>query len=308
MQKEKIKDLIQSVIDDLMEGRDLSTILLKCQTIAHYLDNKVFKEWLSNEQHGYEDLNILPNYRIIPSTITASIVSFNFREQKQIPQGAINSKYAHLYDFTVGAPLSEIERIANGDIKENILQPINACYYPVFQKIISGGIVQGLNKETPAFSFIGILNNFKSKLLDFLLEIETELDFSLEFTNEKNQKKIAQIMNQNIYAGIVHSGDGDINANCSTIVAGSQNVVSISNELKEDIESLLHQIDDINNRIDGDEADIAECIAEIQQELKAESPQPRFLKMSLKCLKAIPKITAESAISVAIERIIEQLL
>ncbi len=308
MLADKIKELIQSVINDLMDGKDLSTILLKCQTVAFHLKNDEFSNWLNNEQNGYSDLTNLPNYRKVPASISVGIVGYGYMlNNKPIPQGAIDSKYAHLYEFTVGIPLSEIERIATSDSKSTVSQPINAAYTKVFQEIIQGGDVQEINRHVPSFSFVGILDSFKSKLLHFFLELDEELDFDLDFLNSSNQNKITQIINQNIYAGVVHTGEGDVNANKSTIVGGSNNNVSINDCVKTQIEELINQIEELNKRVEGDETDIAECIAEIQQEINSETPQPKLLKISLKLLKRIPKIAAESAIGVAIEKVIEQL-
>lgn len=309
MTKERIKQLIENVIDDLINGCELSPILLKCQTIAFCLNNEDFSEWLDNEQNGYNDLTKLPDYRKLPATITVNIVGFNYiMNNKPIPQGAIDSKYAHLYEFTVGVSLSEIERIASSDSSKSVTQPINAAYTKVFQSIIQGGVVQEIHRHTPSFSFVGIVDTFKSKLLNFFLELDKELDFDIDFSNSSNQKKITQIMNQNIYAGVVHTGDGNLNAGNSTIIGGLNNNVTINDNVKSQIQDLIQQVEELNERVSGDENDVAECIAEIQQEMQSDSPQPRLLRTSLKWLRQIPKIATESAISVAIEKIIEQLI
>lgn len=309
MTKEKIKQLIESVIDDLNNGVVLSTTLLKCQTIAFHLNNEIFSEWLNNEQNGYNDLSKLPNYRRLPCTISVNIVSYNYMlNNKQIPQGAIPSKYACLYEFTFVKPLSEIEILLTGDITKSVTQPINAHYTYIFQEIIQGGRVQEVYRHVPIFSLIGIINNFKSKLLNFFLELNRDLDFNLDFISISNQKLINNIMNQNIFASVVHTGNGDVNANNSTLVGGSNNNVSINEDVKSQIRDLIQKVEEVNERVKGDETDIAECIAEIQQEISSESPQPKVLKTSLKWLRRIPKIAAESAIGVAIEKVIEQLM
>lgn len=308
MTKEKIKKLIESIIDALINGSELSPILLKCQTVAFCLNNETFSKWLDNEQNGYDDVDILPSYRKVPATISAKVIGYNFIMTKPIPQGAISSKYAFLYDFTVAKPLSEIEYIAKLDPKQNVSQPINAGFTSIFQNIIDGGVVQEIYRKTPTFSFVGILENFKSKLLNFFLILNKELDFDIDFTNSSNQNKITQIMNQNIYAGVVHTGEGDVNASNSTIIGGSNNNVSINDSIKSQIKDLINKIEELNKRVGGDEIDIAECIAEIQQEIQSDSPQPKILRTYLKWMKRIPKIAAESAIGVAIEKVIEQLI
>lgn len=305
MMKEKIKQLIESVIDDLNNGVVLSTTLLKCQTIAFHLKNEIFSEWINNELNGYDDLSKLPNYRKLPCTISVNIVSYNcMLNNKQIPQGAIPSEYAYLYEFTFVKPLSEIEILLTGDITKSVTQPINAHYTYIFQEIIQGGRVQEVHRHVPIFSLIGIINNFKSKLLNIFLELNRDLDFNLDFISISNQKLINNIMNQNIFA----SGNGDVNANNSTLVGGSNNNVSINENVKSQIRDLIQKVEEVNERVKGDETDIAECIAEIQQEISLESPQPKVLKTSLKWLRRIPKIAAESAIGVAIEKVIEQLI
>lgn len=306
MKKSDIKDLIENIIQDLTNDLGVSAVLLKSQTVAHFLGNNEFSAWVKNEQNGYEDASSLPEYRKIPCMVYARVANYHGEITRAVPHGAINSKYQYLYDFTVMRPIAEIESIALGCDEKTISQPLNAAYFGVFQVLFPGCFIQSLNREVSTSSFKGVLSCFKSKLLDFFLRINNELDFDLDFYSTKNQQIISNYMVQNITAGIVHTGTGNVDTSNSTIVGGHNNI--INDHLRKEIECLLEQIESINERVDEDEIDIAECISEIQQQLKKQTPEIGFIKRSLKFLSRVPKIAAESAIATTIEQLIEKLL
>ena len=113
-------------------------------------------------------------------------------------------------------------------------------------------------------------------------------------------------MNQTINAG-VYSNKGDVSIANSTIVGEQNNSVSISQELKSEIESVLRQVEELKQNIDADEQDIAEVVLEIRSELENAFPSKRLLKRGMQALKSFQGVIAEKTIEYGIDQILMRL-
>ena len=67
------KQLIESLIKDLYETKPLTDVFLKLQVIVFLLKNEQLTEWFNNENNGYDEGKILPEYRILPVLYYARI-------------------------------------------------------------------------------------------------------------------------------------------------------------------------------------------------------------------------------------------
>lgn len=121
-----------------------------------------------------------------------------------------------------------------------------------------------------------------------------------------NRERIATIMNQTINAG-VYSNKGNVSIANSTVIGGQNNSVSISQDLKHEIESLLRQVEELKQNIYADEQDIAEVVLEIRSELEKATPSKRLLKRGMQALKSFQGVIAEKAIEYSIDQILMQL-
>ena len=68
-----LKKQIESIIEDLGNNESISKILLKAQTIAFYLKDDTFANWIKAEQNGYKNTQLLPDYRRIHCTIQVDV-------------------------------------------------------------------------------------------------------------------------------------------------------------------------------------------------------------------------------------------
>lgn len=59
------KELIKAIIEEIISGKRLSSIMLKVQILASALKNEDFMEWVQNEIDGYNGNTSLPEYRRI---------------------------------------------------------------------------------------------------------------------------------------------------------------------------------------------------------------------------------------------------
>ena len=157
----------------------------------------------------------------------------------------------------------------------------------------------------PVVSFSSVVEKLKSQLLHFFLELSKQINIDFDILTSK--EKITGIMNQTFYAGVVNTGGGSVHADNATIIGGANNNISMTPQLKEQIETILQQIETIKSDVSADEQDIAEVIWDIRNELEKLSPCKRFVKTSLQALKSFGQIIAEKSIEYGLNNILSQL-
>lgn len=300
-----IKKMIESIIDDLANDAPISKIMLKAQTVAHFMDNEELKIWIYHEQNGYDNMSQVPNYRRIHCAVKLNISLPNggIMENCYFPYGLISDKKTHDFIYTLPCTdaITEIEKIAQGDNQRSIHFSLPAIVWPEIEKCIEGNIISAF-QETTVASFSSIIDKMKSQLLQFFLELE---QVNIDFDVLTHKETITQIMNKTINAGFINYGSGSIVSRENNIVIGNNN--TISPQLKNDIERLVQQIEQIKSDIAADEEDIAEIILDIRNELEKSSPAKRLLKHSLQALKGIGNAVTEKVVELGIDQIIAQL-
>ena len=301
----EIKKLIESVIHSLTNGDSISNIMLKAQAIAHGLGNEELKKWIKLEQRGYGEKDEIPEYRKIVCGVTVKIFT-PFLGEKEIsippdtvPNNTINER---LQFIAIKQSLKEIESLIKSKGENHIFRMgIPAYVFKFFKPIFQANTsIQDAWQYSEISSLESIIDNVKSILLEFFQELDSKIDFTLL----DNTQKINKIMNQTINAGIINTGSGNIDVNNSTVIGGSQNTTTISDDLKCQIENILGQIEEIKSNLAADETDIAQYIYEIRQELNKENPSGGFIKKSLRALKSFGNIAASKAVEFGLDKLI----
>lgn len=299
----QVKPLIESVIQDLASNVAIDGIMLKVQTIAHYLKDENFKKWVECEQRGYGENDILPDYRKIICSVRINIHRGyqrvdNFEYPTDLIEEPLRERLSHIPFFE---PISDIERM--GQNGGELSTQIPAYIFPCMNKCICGNI-DGARQYTSPTKALSIVSQVKSRLLDFFLQIEEKANMGIDFNKIEGKEEISNIVNNTILAGIVNSGSGTVNANNSTIVGGKDNYVGIDDSTKQKIQSLVEQIKNIKLDLEADEKDAASYIYEIQQELNKKVSMPNVIRKSLRALKGFAEIAADKIVSVGIDKII----
>lgn len=291
MDSQKIKDLIESAIEDLTNNEALSKILMKVQVIAHYLKNSMFSTWLSNEINaGYETKDQLPEYRISNCEVFCNISSIAgmYKNIKVSTELFSNEKAKEVARTTLFyETILEIEGFSNSRtqlkkfLPSAILFYINETLKPGWNTIDAWQVISN-------FTCKSIVENFKSRLLQFFLELNEELEIHVNFNVMANKKKIDKIVGDTIYAGIVSTGNySSISVNKSQIIAGSNNQVTLTVEIKNEIEKVIRNIED-SIEIFGDSQDeVKSEIDRIKIQIAKGKPKLSILKNSFEILKSI---------------------
>jgi len=234
------KQLIESLIKDLYENKPLSDVFLKLQVVVYLLKNEQLTEWFNNENNGYKNGKTLPQYRVLPVLFYAqveqnrgfngSIMYNNYNlpidliEDKEIQN--IMSKFEYRDSISNIADL--ISNKKEGTISMAV--PTTTTTISLFsRRLQSNCYIHRIWREIPKNAVQNIISQIKSKLLQFLLEINENLNLNISFTEMENKEKIEKAFNQNITNNIYGSNNN---------VASGQNVEQNINQSFVDYEKL----------------------------------------------------------------------
>lgn len=70
----EIKDIVEKLIGNIADSKlDAGDILRNAKILAFNIDNAAFKLWVDKESNGYNDKDVLPEYRIIKTVLYGKI-------------------------------------------------------------------------------------------------------------------------------------------------------------------------------------------------------------------------------------------
>ena len=224
-----IKQLIESLIKDLYENKSLSDIFLKLQVIVYLLKNELLTEWFNNENNGYSQEKALPQYRVLPALHYAQVEQnrgFNgslMYNHYNLPVDLIEDTEVQniMSSIEYRDSLSNITNLISNEDEGTISITAPTMAISLFQKRLqSNCYIHRIWREIPKNAIQNIITQIKSKLLQFLLEINENLNLNISFTEMENKNKIEKAFNQtitnNIYGnnnnvGIGHNVKQEIN-------------------------------------------------------------------------------------------------
>lgn len=286
-----LKSLVDSVISDLTENKSIESILLKTQTISHYLKDEEFSTWIKHEMNGYgDDEYPLPDYRKINCIVKVDISQPFGRMAKNYPfpceyikDDKIRERMTHMVVFE---SLSEIELMMKDDKHGNDLTMAVPQYIVqnYMAKYVEGYILVA-NQHINMNNIQAVISKFKSLLLTFFLELNDKMNWELNFDVMATKQIIKQIMvTNNINAAVVATEGSTISTGAVSVENSHIGNVAYSNEQKEflsvlkDIEKLVKESGNQNLK---DSVDI----------VKAETQKPKWNKklmtMGLNAIKGI---------------------
>lgn len=291
MELNKIKNLIEDVIEDLTNAEPLNKILLKVQVIAYNLKNEKFKEWIENEVNGkYLAKEELPEYRISNCEVFSDIsnqrgIMKNFKIPTEMFSNSDAAELATTILFY--EPICEISQL--GDTHKDLKKFLPNVFFQFINNILNPGW-----KTISAWQVISnitcknIVETFKSKLLQFFLELNEEMEINVDFDVITNKTKIDKIMNTTINAGVVTTGqNSSITVSNSNVVGGTNNQLIISDETRNEIEKVVKQIGDSLEIFNSSQDEVISELSRIQTQLKKENPKQSIIKNSFEFLKKL---------------------
>ena len=286
-----LKSLVDSVISDLTENKSIESILLKTQTISHYLKDEEFTTWIKHELNGYgDDEYPLPDYRKINCIVKVDISQPFGRMAKNYPfpceyikDDKIRERMTHMAVFE---SLSEIELMMKDDKHGNDLTMAVPQYIVqnYMAKYVEGYILVA-NQHINMNNIQAVISRFKSLLLTFFFELNDKMDWDLNFNVMATKQIIKQIMiTNNINAAVVATEGSTISTGAVSVENSHIGNVAYSNEQKE----FLSVLKDIEKLVkESGNQDLKDSVDIVKAETKKPKWNKKLMTMGLNAIKGI---------------------
>ena len=286
-----LKSLVDSVISDLTENKSIESILLKTQTISHYLKDEEFSTWIKHELNGYgDDEYPLPDYRKINCIVKVDISQPFGRMAKNYPfpceyikDDKIRERMTHMAVFE---SLSEIELMMKDDKHGNDLTMAVPQYIVqnYMAKYVEGYILVA-NQHINMNNIQAVISRFKSLLLTFFLELNDKMNWELNFDVMATKQIIKQIMvTNNINAAVVATEGSTISTGAVSVENSHIGNVAYSNEQKE----FLSVLKDIEKLVkESGNQDLKDSVDIVKAETKKPKWNKKLMTMGLNAIKGI---------------------
>ncbi len=217
---------------------DISTVLRKCKVLAVRLGNENFKNWVDQELNGYNNIDNLPDYRIL-SVYSKGDFSGASRIVKNvdIPLLCIPEQLRETFSKSYCAePISAYESILKSSKGGNFYEQ----WEPDFLALYGNNIIQDMScmtarKVIPYSSMVSLVNSVRNRVLNFVLEIESEAPDAGEAPLNKPplpQDRVTQVYFTAIYGNVGNIAEGSTNITQSATL----------NVYKDDFSSLRKQL------------------------------------------------------------------
>lgn len=251
-------ELVSQIINDLVDDdKSLTTALLKTKVLASRIQSEELLNWVNSELTGYINLEHLPEYRQnIPTYIKGQYINGNQHitggdiptdglapdiEKRLLTQNFLDSVKG--LEKTVIQNPSTVTMPVSPDFVAIVELNIKNMGYPYFNlleihKIISTNLI------------VELLSNVRSKLLDFILEIDQKFGSLAEIKDLKmKSEEIKSIVNNTII-----QGDGNVFNTGEKAKIKNTNKINKSNKT-----DLINALKD-NGVSDGDISELVEII------------------------------------------------
>ncbi|MFC1994337.1 hypothetical protein ACFLVI_03635 [Chloroflexota bacterium] len=180
--------------DVLDSGVNINDLLRKCKVLASWLGNEEFEAWIDHELNGYNSIGELPQYRKLHVSSYAHVRNMAWDAARvQIPTSNIPEE---CLEFASNAYLldsiSYFQHFLN---QPSDIDTLVQEWPPEWALKMNRKVYQGMNclnawKEIPKAAIESLVDNVRTKILEFVLKIE-RLDPNAG-DNPKEEPKISQ--------------------------------------------------------------------------------------------------------------------
>lgn len=231
-----LRDIQSSAVD---ANEPIGSLLRKCKILAARLGSQEFKDWIEHELNGFSDKDNFPKYRIM-SVHCKGNFSGGFgssMNNAEIPRRCIPEEFREgLFTSYFSQPVSAIESLINDSDGGTAQEP-----WPTDVTVHFGeNIYQGMNcleawKVIPVNALVGMLDVIRNKVLNFVLEIESEDPQAGDAPINSQpvaEKKVEQIFHTHISGNVQNLATG----------SSSFKQHAVSNEQNEVFNQLLESL------------------------------------------------------------------
>jgi hypothetical protein len=223
--------IIEEIIDEISNGNTkLTDILIKTKVLAFKLKNKELISWIDSELNGYNSEDI-PDYRILKCQIIGSLSNgFKRAMEYPIPLSGIDEDIAsELTTINLYQSISTLDHFIYDEESNKfaVHVPAKLCNY-ISTTLGNGYQIEYAKKQIDIVQITQVITAIKSKLLDFLLNLNEEIgDEAIEsFLHGQSKEKVE---------GLFHS---TVFGNNATIIIGDNNKQKVKNITQGDFKNL----------------------------------------------------------------------
>lgn len=290
--------ICKELVHDITNKTAITEILLKTQVLSSIVDIADFNKWVSYEQNGYPAPLEVPKYRILGCNVTASLtIPFHVGQTEMnvpvdtIPHEGVREMLPRVYFDSAAV---EAERLAATSNEGRLRKPAPGMAIQVVQELFPSAHVEAVFQDLSPNSFATIIENVKSRILNFILGLNKEGIIQLEMNVLDNKEAVNKIYYQTFKNSIVSNDGGVINAETMLLL----NEGSLS-------EREIHQLQTMFSRLNvllKDEKDpmLQEAADTLNKEISKLEPKKSVIKQTLAVIKGLAMGVASSEIAVII--------
>ena len=292
-----INKICEEIVSDIIGKSSIAEILLKTQLLAAATGVEGFQKWVSQEQNGYEKPLEVPEYRRLHCNVTA-LISIPFHDgqtEMNVPVDAIQHKEAQRMLSTVffDRPALEAERIASSPEEARLRKPTPGMGHQFVQPLFPNAHLEAVYQDLTPAEFASLVESVKSKILNFILRLDSEGVISLALKRADSQNQASKIFYQTFNSSVVNTGEGNIQAN---------NIILAQDTLSEkDVQKLKTMFTRLNLLVK-EEKDpmLQEAADSLNKEINSGSPKKSVIKKGLAIIKGLAMGVASSEIATII--------
>lgn len=220
----------------------LGEVLRLCMRLGQQLSNKELTTWARKEASGYKGEDDLPDYRKLATEVRGT-----FRgpfgsglNNAHIPKLSIDKKHREiLYSIHLFEPVNQLEQYAKseGSGTFQISWPADIIAYYQQREIYSNGLVLvSAWRLMSSQNILGVLETIRTRVLDFILQIQEELGVDIDEPAAKDEidikssQAITNIFNNTINGGSVSLSNTG-NASFESINISNGNITELKDYL-----------------------------------------------------------------------------
>lgn len=293
-----INQICEEIVYDITRKSAISEILLKTQVLSSMIDIEGFSQWVNNEQNGYSEPLKVPEYRKLGCNVTASLtIPFHVGQtEMNVPVDAIRHEGARemLSKVYYDSAAVEAERLAETSNEGRLRKPTPAMAIQYVQELFPSAHVEAVFQDLSPYSFATLIENVKSRILNFILGLNKEGVIQLEMRVPDNKEAVSKIYYQTFNNSIVNNEGGRVSA--EYILLLSQDTIS-----EKDIRKLQTMFSRLNVLLK-DEKDpmIQEAAEMLDKEIRKPEPKKSVIKQTLAVIKGLAMGVASSEIATII--------
>lgn len=289
-----INQICEEIVYDITRKTTIAEVLLKTQVLSSMVDIEDFSKWLNYEQNGYPESLKVPEYRKLGCSVTASLtIPFHVGQtEMNVPVDAISHKGVRemLSKVYYVSAAVEAERLAETGNEGRLRKLTPAMGYKYVQELFPTAHVEAVFQDLSPFSFATLIENVKSRILNFILGLNKEGVIQLKMKAFDNKEIVNKIYYQTFNNGIENNDGGIIDAENILLL----NQDSLSEKDIKKLQTMFYRL----NILVKDEKDpmLQEAADTLNKEICKPKPKKSVIKQTLAVIKGLAMGVASSEI------------